>query len=122
MPLLPSLHEKYGHLKRVHDGVILLTDEIERLKDIKELQQYISAKECIKIKIPAKKPKTRKQYEEAKKYWPTAFLEDKILEQKINRIFFDLLNSQILIELYKLVELGGKFFRKFKIVFLKFIN
>lgn len=109
MPLLPSIHQKYGHLKRIHDGIVLLTDEMEKIDDIKEeLQKYVSIEEFIKVKIPAKKPKTQKQYEEAKKYWPTAFHQDKILEQKMNRIFFNSTNTEILIQLYKRVEMGGE--------------
>lgn len=115
MALLFPLNPKFEHLKRVHNGIVLLTEDLDKIydMDLKEIQKFVLLSDIITIKVPGSKPKTRAQYEEAKKYWPIAFHEDKILEKKINRNFFNVKASNILIQLYLSVEKFGGIFECF---------
>jgi tRNA-specific adenosine deaminase 3 len=78
------------HLKRANKNRILIclagdegVDEVLEGLIKKGLDIEGLAQQWERIKVAAKQPKTRKQYEEASKHWPCSFHEDKSLEKDL---------------------------------------
>lgn len=64
--------------------------------------------------MPSVKPKTKAQFNESKKHWPTAFHLNKELESKLNHSFFNESNLKLYSDLFLCAEkVDGKFISKF---------
>ena len=82
-----------------------LLDEIHKIEGSSPIFSLVS--------VPRNKPKIRRQFEEAKRMWPTAFHEDKKLEALLNGTYFSGIFSWGTTKPGNSLSSGKKFPKKF---------
>ncbi|KAK5970325.1 CMP/dCMP-type deaminase domain-containing protein [Trichostrongylus colubriformis] len=102
---LPLVFDGFDHLKRVDKlGRVLVQPAINSLSDkhltvLRELE--LGQSDVQIVKVPASKPRTTRQFNWAKEYWPISFHPDKELENLLNNTF---LSDEEKIAVYKWSE------------------
>lgn len=89
---VPLLTADFDHLKRVDKmGRVLVQSATTSLPEglLEIMKQFgVTENELHIAKVPALKPATRRQFDWAKKYWPTSFHPDKKIESLLDDTFF----------------------------------
>lgn len=88
---IPSLQ----HLKRVYDGYIIISlfanGLVNPLEKVNIDTKGLDLDSFMKKKVPSAAPKTREQYKKTVQCWPSAFREDKYLENMLsNKLFSEI--------------------------------
>jgi len=107
MTVLPPLPPNLSHLKRVYQGVVLIAvaDEPVDASICSKISAVIGKEVDFSVQeVPAVKPKTRAQFEDAKQYWPSTFHEDKALESMLSGTHLSEEEVKELTQLYTRVE------------------
>ncbi|XP_065581667.1 probable inactive tRNA-specific adenosine deaminase-like protein 3 isoform X1 [Artemia franciscana] len=117
LDLMPS----FGHLKKVRaiDGVMecllssrnsfqSIDDLVLHFKNQKiDISMLVDPIDWKVVRVPRKQPVTRRQFEESKLFWPSAFHEDPVVESLLNKHFFSFCELEILAKLQELANLAG---------------
>lgn len=108
---LKELPEQFQHLKRVgKDGSVLIAECEEPAKNIISTLDHpdIKLDDLKTVLVPSIKPLTRRQFDFAKKLWPTGFHPNHEIEQALSGAFLTASFKEYISRwIQKTLELGG---------------